>query len=69
MMRRKSPPSENNILYLIENHCQTNNISKGRRGKALILFSGMRQNCTMCTCPYDITKIFYIICSLVIAVI
>ena len=31
MMRRKSPPSEN-ILYLIENHCQTN-ISKGRRGK------------------------------------
>ena len=38
MMRRKSPPSEN-ILYLIANHCQTNNISKGRRGKALILFS------------------------------
>ena len=37
MMRRKSPPSEN-ILCLIENHCQTN-ISKGRRGKALILFS------------------------------
>ena len=37
MMRRKSPPSEN-ILRLIENHCQTN-ISKGRRGKALILFS------------------------------
>ena len=29
-MRRKSPPSEN-MLYLIENHCQTN-ISKGRRG-------------------------------------
>ena len=38
MMRRKSPPSEN-ILYLIENQCQTNTISKGRRGKALILFS------------------------------
>ena len=38
MMRRKSPPSEN-TLYLIENHCQTTNISKGRRGKALILFS------------------------------
>ena len=37
MMRRKSPPSEN-ILCLIENHFQTN-ISKGRRGKALILFS------------------------------
>ena len=36
MMRRKSPPSEN-ILCLIENNCQTN-ISKGRRGKALILF-------------------------------
>jgi len=32
MMRRKSPPSEN-ILYLIENHCQTN-IFKGRCGKA-----------------------------------
>ena len=41
MMRRKSPPSEN-ILYVIENHCQTNNISIGRRGKALIFFSGMR---------------------------
>ena len=38
MMRRKSPHSEN-ILYLIENHCQTNSISKGRRGEALILFS------------------------------
>ena len=37
MMRRKSPPSEN-ILHLIKNHCQRN-ISKGRRGKALILFS------------------------------
>ena len=37
MMRMLSPPSEN-ILYLIENHCQTNNISKGRRGEALILF-------------------------------
>ena len=35
MMRRKS---FENILYLIENHYQTNNISKGRRGKALILF-------------------------------
>ena len=34
-MRRKSPLSEN-ILYLIENHCQTN-ISKGRRGKSLNL--------------------------------
>jgi len=40
MMHRKSPPFEN-ILYLIENHGQTN-ISKGRRGKALILFSLMR---------------------------
>ena len=36
MMRRKSPPSEN-MLYSIENHCQTN-ISKGSLGKALILF-------------------------------
>ena len=36
MMRRKSPLSEN--IYLIENHCQAN-ISKGRRGKSLILFS------------------------------
>ena len=36
MMRRKSPPSEN-ILCLIENHCQKD-ISKGRREKALILF-------------------------------
>ena len=67
MMHRKSPPFEN-ILYLIENHGQTN-ISKGRRGKALILFSLMRWNFTLYTYHYDITKIFYIICSLVIAVI
>ena len=37
MMRRKSPPSEN-ILYLIENHCQAN-ISKCRRGKEFNTFS------------------------------
>ena len=37
MMRRKSPLSES-MLYLIENHCQTNT-SKGRRGKSVILFS------------------------------
>ena len=29
----------------------------------------MRKKCTLYTCNYDITNIFYIICSLVIAVI
>ena len=36
MMRRTASPSIN--IYFIENHCQTN-ISKGRREKALLLFS------------------------------
>ena len=66
MMRGKSPRSEN--IYLIENHCQAN-ISKWRRGKEFNTFSWMRKKSTLYTCHYDITKIFYIICSLEIAVI
>ena len=42
MMHRKSPPFEN-ILYLIENHGQTN-ISKGRRGKALRGLAGQNHS-------------------------
>ena len=59
MMRRKSPPSEK--IYLKENHCQIN-IYKGRGGKDKIVL------CIHVT-MYDINKIFYIIYSLVIAVI
>ena len=51
MMRRKSPPSEN-ILYLTGNHCQTNNISKGRRGKALILLI-LKKNRLKCNIWYS----------------
>ena len=68
MIRRKSPPSEN--ICFIENHCQTN-MSKGRHGKEFNIFFMNEKKCTLYTCTsnYDITKIFYIICSLVITVI
>ena len=36
MIRSKSPRSEN--IHLIENHCQANIISKGRRGQEFNTF-------------------------------